>query len=143
MRTFGPVPGRRSVVDYSLQRRAVLADVYSGRAGLFEVCDASPYLSRAAKYHGQPTEKTCPVCRKERLTRVNYVYGEHLGPTAGQAKTEAELTRMDAAQEEFSVYSVEVCRSCGWNHLDASYVLGAEPSPGRQPRKSRRRAATE
>jgi uncharacterized protein DUF5318 len=129
-------------VDYSLQRRAVLADVYSGRTGLFEVCDASPYLSRAAKYHGEATDSACPVCRKERLTRVNYVYGEHLGPTAGQAKTEAELARMDSMQEEFSVYAVEVCRGCGWNHLDCSYVLGAEPAPGRQPRK-RRRAATE
>jgi hypothetical protein len=143
VRTLAAVPGRRSVVDYSLQRRAVLADVYAGRTGLFEVCDASPYLSRAAKYHGEATDVACPVCRKERLTRVNYVYGDHLGPTAGQAKTEAELARMDAAQAEFSVYSVEVCRSCGWNHLDSSYVLGAEPEPGRQPRRSRRRVATE
>jgi hypothetical protein len=138
-----PVPGRRSVVDYSLQRRAVLAGVYSGRTGLFEVCDASPYLSRAAKYHGQATDVSCPVCRKERLTLVNYVYGEHLGPTSGQAKTEVELARMDAAQDEFTVYAVEVCRNCGWNHLDCSYVLGQEPEPGRQPRRSRRRAATE
>jgi hypothetical protein len=129
-------------VDYSLHRRAVLAEVYAGRTGLFEVCDASPYLTRAAKYHGEATDVPCPVCRKERLTRVNYVYGDRLGPTAGQAKTEAELTRMDAAQEEFSVYVVEVCRSCGWNHLDASYVLGAQPAPG-SSRKARRRAATE
>jgi tagatose-1,6-bisphosphate aldolase non-catalytic subunit AgaZ/GatZ len=83
------------------------------------------------------------VCRKQRLTRVNYVYGDHLGPTSGQAKTEAELARMDAMQEEFTVYEVEVCRGCGWNHLDASYVLGAEPVPGRQPRRGRRRVATE
>ena len=110
LRTLAAVPGRRSVVDYSLQRRAVLADVYAGRAGLFEVCDASPYLSRAAKYHGEVTDVACPVCRKERLTRVNYVYGDHLGPTSGQAKTEAELARMDAMQEEFTVYEVEVCR---------------------------------
>ncbi|WP_104529471.1 DUF5318 family protein [Blastococcus saxobsidens] len=137
------MPGRRSVVDYSLQRRAVLADVHSGRTGLFEVCDASPYLSRAAKYHGQPTDVPCPVCRRDRLTLVNYVYGDHLGPVAGQAKTEVELARMDTAQDEFSVYQVEVCRSCGWNHLDCSYVLGAEPEPGRQPRRGRRRAATE
>jgi hypothetical protein len=137
------VPGRRAVVDYSLQRRAVLADVYVGRTGLFEVCDASPYLSRAAKYHGEATDVACPVCRKERLTRVNYVYGDHLGPASGQAKTGAELARMDATQEEFTVYAVEVCRSCGWNHLDFTYVLGVEPVPGCQPRKSRRRAATE
>jgi hypothetical protein len=110
---------------------------------LFEVCDASPYLSRAAKYHGEVTDVACPVCRKERLTRVNYVYGDHLGPTSGQAKTEAELVRMDAMQEEFTVYEVEVCRSCGWNHLDASFVMGAEPVPGRQPRRNRRRVATE
>src|SRR5689334_19307705 len=142
LRTLTGVPGRRSVVDYSLQRRAVLAGVYAGRTGLFEVCDASPYLTRAAKYHGEATDVPCPVCRKERLTLVSYVYGEHLGPTAGQAKTEAELARMDAAQEEFSVYTVEVCRGCGWNHLDASYVLGTEPAPGRSPRR-RRRAATE
>src|SRR5690349_22214217 len=102
---------RRSVVDYSLQRRAVLADVYSGRTGLFEVCDASPYLSRAAKYHGEATDESCPVCRRERLTLVNYVYGENLGHVAGQAKTEVELARMDAMQDEFSVYTVEVCRS--------------------------------
>jgi hypothetical protein len=136
------VPGRRSVVDYSLQRRAVLADVRSGRTGLFEVCDASPYLTRAARYHGRQTDVPCPVCRRERLTLVNYVYGEGLGHVSGQAKTEAELARMDAAQEEFSVYTVEVCRGCGWNHLDSSYVLGAEPEPGRQPRR-RRRTATD
>jgi hypothetical protein len=121
----------------------LLADVYAGRTGLFEVCDASPYLSRAAKYHGETTDIACPVCRKERLSRVSYVYGEHLGPVAGQAKTAVELERMDAAQDEFSVYEVEVCRSCGWNHLDCSYVLGAEPEPGRQPRRARRRVATE
>ncbi len=130
-------------MDYSLQRRAVLADVHAGRTGLFEVCDASPYLSRAAKYHGQQTDEACPVCRRDRLTLVNYVYGDHLGPVAGQAKTEVELARMDTAQDEFSVYQVEVCRSCGWNHLNCSYVLGAEPEPGRQPRRGRRRAATE
>ncbi|MGY1708878.1 DUF5318 family protein [Geodermatophilus sp. SYSU D00758] len=137
------MPGRRSVVDYSLQRRAVLAGVYAGRTGVSEVCDASPYLSRAAKYHGEQTDVACPVCRRERLTRVNYVYGDALGPAAGQAKTQAELARMDAAQEEFTVYAVEVCRGCGWNHLDCSYVLGAEPDPARQRRRSRRRVATE
>ncbi len=129
-------------MDYSLQRRAVLAGVQSGRTGLSEVCDASPYLTRAARYHGQPTDVPCPLCRRERLTLVNYVYGEGLGHVSGSAKTEAELARMDAAQEEFSVYTVEVCRGCGWNHLDSSYVLGAEPTPGRQPRR-RRRAATD
>ena len=130
-------------MDYALQRRAVLAGVQAGRTSLYEVCDAGPYLIRAARYHGDPTEERCPVCRGHRLTTVSYVYGETLGHVSGQAKTHAELIRMDTMQEEFSVYEVEVCRGCGWNHLDRSYVLGNEPEPGRQPRRSRRRAATE
>ncbi|MGY1770223.1 DUF5318 family protein [Blastococcus sp. SYSU D00813] len=137
------MPGRRSVVDYSLQRRAVLAGVQAGRTSLYEVCDASPYLTRAARYHGDPTEDPCPICRGHRLTLVSYVYGDTLGHVSGQAKTSVELARMDGKQEEFSVYEVEVCRGCGWNHLDRSYVLGREPEPGRQPRRPRRRAATE
>jgi hypothetical protein len=130
-------------VDYSLQRRAVLADVQSGRTGLFEVCDASPYLTRAARYHGEATDEPCPICRRDRLTHVHYVYGDALCTGAGQAKTPVELARMDAAQDEFSVYTVEVCRGCGWNHLVSSHVLGAEPVPGRAPRRTRRRAVTE
>ncbi len=117
---------RRSVVDYALQRRALLADVHAGRVGLIEACDATPYLLRAAKYHGEPTDTSCPICRKERLTRVHYIYGDRLGTLSGQAKTERELAVMDARASEFSVYEVEVCRSCSWNHLIASYVLGTD-----------------
>lgn len=136
------VPGR-SVVDYALRRRALLADVRAGRTALLEVCDASPYLTRAAQHHGELTDEPCPVCRNQRLTTVHYVYGDALGPIAGQAKTRVELARMHAMQDEFSVYRVEVCRGCGWNHLASSFVLGAVPEPGREPRRSRRRAATD
>ena len=143
MRTLAGVPGRRSVVDYTLRRRALVASVRSGRTGLSEVCDAGPYLSQAARYHGEPTATPCPICRRERLTLVSYVYGDGLGPVSGQAKTGRELARMDAVQDEFSVHTVEVCRGCGWNHLVTSYVLGAEPVPGTAPRRTRRRVATE
>ncbi|MDQ3717444.1 MAG: DUF5318 family protein [Geodermatophilaceae bacterium] len=119
---------RGSVVDYALQRRALLADVHAGRVGLIQACDASPYLLRAAKYHGEPTQTSCPICRKEFLTRVHYIYGERLGTLSGQAKTERELMVMAGRASEFSVYEVEVCRSCSWNHLIASYVLGADRS---------------
>ncbi len=115
---------RRSVVDYALQRRALLADVQAGRVGVIQACDASPYLLRAAKYHGEKTEASCPICGKERLTRVHYVYGDRLGTLSGQAKTERELMVMDGRGSEFSVYEVEVCRGCSWNHLRSSYVLG-------------------
>jgi hypothetical protein len=131
---------QRQVVDYALQRRALLAEVYSGRVGTMEVCDASPYLVRAAKFHGQPTETSCPVCRKEQLTLVSWVYGDELKHVAGSARTPDELDRMNDLYEEFTVYVVEVCRTCSWNHLVQSYVLG---TGGLRARKPRRRTAAE
>ena len=115
---------RRAVVDYALQRRSRLAEVYAGRTSLDDVCDAHPYLLRAAKFHGTPAGSSCPVCRKEELTEVHYVYGDVLKSTAGQAKAPGELVEMAGRLPEFSVYVVEVCRSCGWNHLAMSYLLG-------------------
>jgi hypothetical protein len=121
-------------VDYALQRRALLANLYAGRASVVDVCDAHPYLQRAAKYHGEPSEVACPVCRKERLTYVSYVYGEELKSSSGQARSAAELPKMATDFGEFTVYVVEVCRSCGWNHLALSYLLGRNglPRDGRQ-----------
>jgi len=117
-------PRRRAVVDYALQRRARLADVYAGRASLHDVCDAHPYLLRAAKFHGQPSGVSCPVCRREQLTEVHYVYGDTLKTLSGQAKAPQELDDMARRLREFSVYVVEVCRSCSWNHLTTSFVIG-------------------
>lgn len=126
------------MVDYALQRRAVLAEVMSGRTGVTEVCDATPYLIRAAKFHGVPTEVSCPVCRKETLTHVYWVYGDEIKHMAGSARLPAELEKMAGTFGEFSVYQVEVCRTCSWNHLVTSFVMGTKEG---QPR-SRRRAAT-
>jgi hypothetical protein len=129
---------QRGLVDYALQRRAVLAGVTSGRTGITEVCDASPYLVRAAKFHGVPTETPCPVCRKESLTHVYWVYGDEIKHLAGSARTPPELERMAGTFGEFSVYQVEVCRTCSWNHLVASFQMGKDDE--RRPR-SRGRAA--
>jgi hypothetical protein len=139
-RSLFVVQTQRQVVDYALQRRALLADVYSGRVGTTEVCDASPYLLRAAKFHGESSDVTCPVCRKEPLTRVSWVYGDELKHAAGSARAPEELARMAALFEEFTVYVVEVCRTCSWNHLVQSYVLG---TGGLDARKQRRRTAAE
>ena len=70
---------QRQVVDYALRRRSLLAEVYSGRTGVTEVCDANPYLLRAAKFHGKQSSVMCPICRKEQLTLVSWVFGDHLG----------------------------------------------------------------
>ncbi|WP_141999563.1 DUF5318 domain-containing protein [Amycolatopsis cihanbeyliensis] len=127
---------QRHVVDYTLQRRALLAGYRAGRAGADDVCDAGPYLLRAAKFHGRPGERDCPVCRREALTLVSWVYGDELKHAAGSARTPEELERMANLFGEFTVYVVEVCRACRWNHLVQSYVLGT----GRPHRHSRRTA---
>jgi Family of unknown function (DUF5318) len=115
---------QRQIVDYSLQKRALLRDVYSGRVGTYEVCDASPYLLSAARFHGDPTEQRCPVCRRENLTHVNYIYGDELKQSAGQARSSVELPVLAMSVQEIQVYVVEVCRSCGWNHLVEQFLLG-------------------
>jgi hypothetical protein len=123
---------QRQVVDYALQRRALLADVHAGRVALAEVCDAGPYLLRAARFHGEPTDQTCPVCRKERLTLVSWIFGDALKQASGTARRPDELDRLAGLHADFSVYVVEVCRTCHWNHLVLSYVLGTDGDPGRR-----------
>ena len=127
---------QRSVIDYSLARRAALVELLTGRAGSSEACDAHPYLLRAAKFHGEPTDRECPVCHRERLTHVTYVYGEELGQFSGRIKATAELEAMARQHGEFRVYVVEVCQGCSWNHLTLSYVLG-DGVPRKAPRRQR------
>jgi hypothetical protein len=138
------VRSQRQVVDYALQRRALLAEVHAGRVGVAEVCDASPYLLRAARFHGAPTEETCPVCRKERLTEVSWIFGDELKHAAGSARKPEEIEVLANLYSDFSVYVVEVCRTCSWNHLVLSYVMGTGETPDTRGRRTdRRRTAAE
>jgi hypothetical protein len=145
----------RAVVDYGLARRAVLTSLRGGGPTSREdVCDAHPYLLRAARHHGEPTGRECPVCRRRPLTEVSYVYGDELGSCSGRVRTARELAEMAREHAEFRVYVVEVCAGepasgrgdlgqpgdrggCGWNHLVQSYVLG----DGVRRASSRRRTA--
>jgi len=117
---------QRQIVDYALRRRSLLREVYSGRVGTYEVCDASPYLRNAARFHGDPTDERCPVCRREHLTNVHYIYGDELKTSSGQARRAAELSLLAMTFREFRVYVVEVCRACGWNHLIEQFTLGRD-----------------
>lgn len=128
---------QRSVVDYSLQRRATLRALFGGGAAVMDdVCDADPYLLRAAKFHGEETGKSCPICRKHKLTHVTYVFGDELGQYSGRVRQTPELEEMARQHGEFRVYVVEVCQGCAWNHLTTSYVLG-DGVPRRPPRRQR------
>ena len=115
----------RSVIDYGLTRRGVLERIRGGDSfARDEHCDADPYLLRAARHHGEATERPCPICRDPELVHVTYVFGDELGPFSGRVKSSAELPVMAYEHGQFRVYVVEVCAACGWNHLTLSYVLG-------------------
>ena len=115
----------RAVVDYSLARRATLRDLARGRVTSHEVCDAQAYLIRAARYHGHEGDDPCPVCGRIGLALVNYTYGDCFrADVNGRARTDRELLALADEVTEFTVYLVEVCPDCKWNHLLATYVLG-------------------
>ena len=128
----------RSKIDYSLARRATLVSLFRGQATTTDVCDAHPYLLRAAKHHGESTDVQCPVCRREVLTHVTYTYGDALGQYSGRIKATRELAAMEHEVHEFTVYVVEVCQNCGWNHLVESYVLGHGRAPEVSSRQRKR-----
>jgi len=127
---------QRSVVIYGLQRRAALQELFRGGALRSDVCDADPYLIRAAKHHGEATERMCPVCRREKLTHLTYVFGDELGQYSGRIRKTRELEPMAREHGEFTVYVVEVCQACEWNHLATSFVLG-DGEPRQVPRRRR------
>lgn len=126
----------RRVVDYALRKRATLQALYSGRVfDGADICDADPYLLKAARFHGSAGGDLCPVCRladgREHLTHVTYIYGDQLGHLSGSAVDPARLEDLSHDYGEFRVHVVEVCTTCHWNHLVTSYVLGDG-----QPRKA-------
>lgn len=127
---------RRSVIDYALARRAVLTALRTGATTTTDVCDAHPYLLRAARFHGEPSSRQCPVCRRERLVDVTYVYGDELGQFSGRVRSSAEVEALADSAGNVRVYVVEVCRGCEWNHLTTSYVVG-DGRPRRPPRRQR------
>lgn len=109
------------VIDYTLAKRVLLRDARVGVLGLTDLCDAHPELMRAAKYVGEPTQTDCPVCGREKLVLLAYVYGDDLRQDNGRVWSIATGKAMVAAHPGACCYVVEVCRSCQWNHLRESY----------------------
>ena len=127
---------KRGFIDYSLDKRATLLALFRG---VVDACDADPYLMRAAKYHGEKADRKCPVCKKDSLVELRYTFGDQLGQFSGRIKNGDELNEMESEFGEFSVYVVEVCRECSWNHLCATYLLG----DGRERKAPRRQRTLE
>lgn len=114
---------RSAAVDFRLARNAVLADFRANRVMREDICDAHPELLRAAKA-GVVTTEACPVCEDAALVHVTYAFGPRL-PARGRCVDNAkEMRRLDASGEELSCYIVEVCPTCGWNHLVRKVPVG-------------------
>lgn len=128
---------QRSTIDYSLQRRATLATLRGGgMLSMDDVCDADPYTLRAAKQLGEPVDTPCPVCRHTSISHLRYVFGDELGQFSGRIKQREEIEEMAHQYGEITVYVLEVCARCSWNHLVESFVVG-DGAPRRPPRRQR------
>ena len=111
-------------VDYRLQRRRLLSDIESGLVDRAEACDIHPELLRVARNAAPKTGEDCPLCLKADIRVVAYVFGPRLGAGGKCVISDDELQRISRRQGAFVSYEVEVCASCGWNHLLRRYPLG-------------------
>lgn len=119
----------RRVVVYTLQRRTALHNLFSGAVFSGVVADnpldAHPYLLRAARFHGRQTDRHCPVCKEQRLTNVNYAFSDEFPRDSnGGAHSQEMLDELAQSHGFITVYVVEVCLRCHWNHILISYVIG-------------------
>lgn len=105
-------------VDYTLRKRSVLRDFRRGRLSVYDVCDAHPEIRRIATNVGERTRSMCPVCRRERLRLLNFVYGNELDRDNGRVfPTAVIFNGLREKYPSFTCYVVEVCVGCCWNHL--------------------------
>jgi hypothetical protein len=112
----------RGVVDYTLAKRALLREFKSGLTSRLEICDAHPELLRAARYLGAEATRPCPVCDKDELRLLAYVYGDRMDRDNGRAFDIEEGLKL-AAGRKAACYVVEVCTSCSWNHLAEAFLV--------------------
>ncbi|MDY6794871.1 MAG: DUF5318 family protein [Actinomycetota bacterium] len=107
-----------TTVDYTLRKRSTLRDYHIGRLSYWEVCDAHPEINRIARNVGEITAVVCPVCHKEHLRLLNFVYGKELDRDNGRVfSTAAIFNGLRERYSCFTCYVVEVCTGCNWNHL--------------------------
>jgi hypothetical protein len=125
-RSLRPIPrGRRALlatVDYTLAKRALIREARVGLKSRADICDAHPELIRAAKHVGEPTRRDCPVCAKEKLVLLAYVYGDGLREDNGRVWALDKGMSMAADKPGAWCYVVEVCTGCQWNHLTEAFV---------------------
>ncbi|MGZ5292111.1 MAG: DUF5318 family protein [Actinomycetota bacterium] len=128
VRAIGRRRGKRELlatVDYTLAKRALLAQMRTGLLGRADICDAHPELLRAAKNVGENSHRECPVCAQARLRLLAYVYGDSLKQDNGRVWPLDVGLSMAADRPGSWCYVVEVCTECQWNHLSEAFVARA------------------
>jgi hypothetical protein len=127
-RALSPRRSKRSLlatVDYTLAKRALLAQVRTGLLGRADICDAHPELVRAARNVGEHSRRDCPVCAGAKLRLLAYVYGDGLKQDNGRVWPLDVGLSMAADRPGAWCYVVEVCTECQWNHLSEAFVARA------------------
>jgi hypothetical protein len=104
-------------VDYRLARHGLIEEYRKGRIARHEVCDAHPELKRAAANVARPTKQDCPICQDEYLVLVTYAFGSYLPARGRVVEDRKDMNKIRRMVTECRCYVVEVCPSCGWNHL--------------------------
>jgi len=128
IRAIGRRRGKRELlatVDYTLAKRALLAQMRTGLLGRADICDAHPELLRAAKNVGENSRRDCPVCGQVKLRLLAYVYGDSLKQDNGRVWPLDVGLSMAADRPGSWCYVVEVCTECQWNHLSEAFVARA------------------
>nr|WP_303646165.1 DUF5318 family protein [Candidatus Solincola tengchongensis] len=127
----GKIKSVATTVDYTLRKRSVLRDYRAGRLSVYDVCDAHPEIRRIARNVGEDTRFTCPICRREKLRLLNFVYGDELNYDNGRVfPTRTIFNGLREKYRSFTCYVVEVCVGCCWNHLVRSIHF---ENPGGEP----------
>ena len=114
----------REVIDHTLSRNAAVADWHRTGGLDSDACDADPYLIRAAKWHGEPTTRACPICAKQPVVELTYVFSKELGAFSGRLYPRQEIATIAKEHGVLRVFVVEVCQGCHWNHVITSFVVG-------------------
>ncbi|AIT62068.1 DUF5318 family protein [Corynebacterium doosanense] len=117
----------RNVISHRWARAQTMRQLEAGHISAEGLCDADFLLVTAATYHGREVDRSCPVCARENLREVRWIYGDTLGSRSGTARSEEEIAaiveelagqRVPRGKDgEVAVHLVEVCPACRWNHL--------------------------
>jgi hypothetical protein len=110
------------VVDYTLAKRALLREARRGMLSTLDLCDAHPELMRAARHVGTEVARECPICDRQQLRLLAYVYADDLARDNGRVWELDKALALAARSKGGACYVVEVCTSCAWNHLTEAFV---------------------